>query len=60
MLEDEEDKGVVDLLVVDENGGSILESFGACGQDVIGDHCYPGHGVHTYVFCGDAVCEGEG
>ena len=58
VLEDEEDKNMVDLLVVDdETGGSILKPCRGYMQGVIGAHRYPGCDTHMHMFCGDAVGE---
>ena len=57
MLEGEEDEGVVDLLVFDENGGLILEPCGECVQGVIGAHCGPGCDSYMRPLCGDTIGE---
>ena len=55
MLEDEEEDRMVDLLFDDETGGLILDSYGGCGQVVIGMHHCPGCCAHMHMFCSDAV-----
>ena len=58
ILEDEEDERVVNLLVVNESGGSILAPCGGYWQGVIGAYRYPGCGAHMHKFCGNEVGEG--
>ena len=57
MLENEEDEGVVNLLVVDKSVGSIVATCGGCGQGVIGSDFCPGCGVHMHELCGDELGE---
>ena len=59
MLLGKEEYGVVDLLVVDETSGLILEPCGGYREVVIGAHCCPGCDAHMHVFCGDTVGEEE-
>ena len=54
-----EDEGMVDLLVVDNNGDSMLAPCGGCGQDVTGTHRCSGYDVHMHLFCGDLIGEEE-
>jgi len=56
--EDEEDKGVVGLLIVNENGGSVLATYGGCGKGVIGAHRCPECSTRMHVFFGDAMGDG--
>ena len=58
ITEDEEDERLVELLVVDESGGSILKPFRGCRQSVIGVHLCPGCSAYKHLFCGDEVDEG--
>ena len=55
ILEDKEDEGVVDLLIVNKNDGSILAPCGACGKSIIGAYRCPGYSVYMHVFRGDDV-----
>ena len=55
ILEDEEDEGVLDLLIVEENGGSILAPCGGYGQGFIGTYHYPKYGAHIHMFYSDTV-----
>ena len=57
MLEYEKDEGVVDLLVVDKNGDSMLVPCGGCGQGVTGAHCCPRRDAHMHLFYRDVIGE---
>ena len=56
--EDEEDEEVVGLLIVNENGGLILETCGGCGKGIIGSHRCPGCSTYIHVFFGHAMGDG--
>jgi len=60
ILEEEEDEDVIDLLVVDQTGGSNLAPCGGCGQCVIGVHRYPGCSAYMHVLCGGGYGCGGG
>ena len=55
MFEDEEDEGMVNLLVADKSGRSILAPRGGCGQGIA--YHYPGYGACMHEFCCDEVGE---
>ena len=57
MLEDEEDEGVVDLLVINANGGSMLAPCSECGQGIIrARYCFRCD-AQMNLFYGDAIEE---
>ena len=61
LLEDEDDKedeGVVGILIVNKNGGSILPMCDGCGKGIIGAQRYPGCSAYMHVFFGHAMGDG--
>ena len=55
--EDEEEDRVIDLLMVDEAGGSILELCGGYLQGLTRVHCCTSCDAHIHVLCGDMAGE---
>ena len=57
--ENEEDERALNLLVVNDNRGLMLDPCGGFGQGVLKTYRCPGCDAHMHLFCGDAI-EKEG